>query len=93
MACDLPDSLKAISVAQHLGELALALLTLDLEVLHRLERATRIDPMCLPEIVGDEVHQTLVPVLAAEIAVAVGGELCEFVRRDTHDRDVEGPAT
>ena len=49
-------------------------------------------PCSLLELVGDVVDQRLVPVVAAEVGVAVGREDLEDAVADVEDRDVEGAA-
>ena len=51
-----------------------------------------VDPLLLLELVGDVVDQGLVPVVAAEVGVAVGREDLEDAVADVEDRDVERAA-
>ena len=52
----------------------------------------QVDPLLLLELVGDVVHQGLVPVVAAQVSVAVGREHLEDAVGDVEDRDVERAA-
>ena len=51
-----------------------------------------VDALLLLELVGDVVDQHLVPVVAAEVGVAVGREDLEDAVADVEDRDVERAA-
>ena len=51
-----------------------------------------VDPLLLLELVGDVVDQGLVPVVAAQVGVAVGREDLEDAVGDVEDRDVERAA-
>ena len=51
-----------------------------------------VDPLLLLELVGDVVDQRLVPVVAAQVGVAVGREDLEDAVADVEDRDVERAA-
>ena len=48
--------------------------------------------MLADELLGHEVHQPLVPVVAAQLHVAVGGQGDELAAADFHHRHVEGAA-
>ena len=52
----------------------------------------QVDPLLLLELVGDVVDQRLVPVVAAQVGVAVGREHLEDAVADVEDRDVERAA-
>jgi hypothetical protein len=49
-------------------------------------------PCLLLELVGEPVDQALVPVVAAQVRVAVGREHLEHAVADLEDRDVERAA-
>ena len=52
----------------------------------------RIASVLADELLGHQVHQPLVPVVAAQPHVAVGGQGEELAAADLHHRDVEGAA-
>ena len=73
-------------------EVLLRLLGGLLEPLQGHRVLAQVDPLLLLELVGDVVDQRLVPVVAAEVGVAVGGEDLEDAVADVEDRDVERAA-
>ena len=73
-------------------QVLLGLLGGFLEPLERHLVLAQVDPLLLLELVGDVVDQRLVPVVAAEVGVAVGREDLEDAVGDVEDRDVERAA-
>ena len=73
-------------------EVLLGLLGRLLEPLQGHLVLAEVDALLLLELVGDVVDQGLVPVVAAEVGVAVGREDLEDAVGHVEDRDVEGAA-
>jgi hypothetical protein len=63
-----------------------------LEAAHRHRVLRHVDPRLVEDVVGEVLDDGAVPVLAAERAVAAGGQHLEDAVLDRHDRDVEGAA-
>ena len=74
------------------GELHLGALAGLLEALERHLVGAQVDAVVRLELVGEPVDDLLVPVVAAEVVVAVGRLDLEDALADLHDRDVEGTA-
>ena len=73
-------------------ELDLGLLGGLLEPLEGHRVLAEVDALLLPELLGEEVDQLLVEVVAAEVGVAVDREHLEDAVADVEDRDVERAA-
>jgi hypothetical protein len=76
----------------HRRELDLGLLGGFLEALEGHRVLADVDAFLLAELLGEEVDEALVPVVAAQVRVAVGREHLEDAVADVEDRDVEGTA-
>jgi hypothetical protein len=63
------------------------------QALERLGVLAQIDPLVAAELLREVIHDPLVEVVAAEVAVAVGGAHLDHALAQLEDRDVEGPAT
>jgi hypothetical protein len=74
------------------AELDLGLLRGLLEALHRHRVPGEVDAFLVLELLGGQRMISLVPVVAAEVRVAVGAEHLEDAVADVEDRDVEGAA-
>ncbi|ELZ48486.1 NAD-specific glutamate dehydrogenase [Halorubrum coriense DSM 10284] len=63
-----------------------------LQALERLPVVTEVDPVVVLELVGEVVDERLVPVVAAEVVVAVGGDDLVDAAAEVEDRHVERAA-
>src|SRR5439155_842315 len=78
--------------ARPAGELNLRGDGAALEILIALQVEQRVLAMHSVEFLRNDVHDDVVPVLAAEAMVAVGGDHPQVAVFDPHDRDVKGAA-
>jgi hypothetical protein len=76
----------------HVRELDLGLLRRFAESLERLAILPQVDPLILAELLDEEAHDALVPIIAAEVSVSVRGLHLDQSLAHLEDRDVEGPA-
>ena len=73
-------------------ELLLGVLGGLLQALERHGVLAQVDAVLLLELVGCPVDHALVPVIAAQVVVAVGGKNLNHAVREVKQRDVEGAA-
>ena len=77
---------------RHGGQLHLGTLRRLAQPLQRLPVLPQIDAMLALELVSQPVHDTLVPVIAAQVGIAVGGLHLKDALADLKDGDIEGAA-
>ncbi len=73
-------------------QVLLGLLGRLLEALQGHLVLAEVDPLLFLELVGDMIHQGFIPVVAAEMGVAIGGKDLEDAVGDVEDRNVERPS-
>ena len=96
------DVLRAAGVGGHEGQVDvidlragqgdLRLLSLFLDALERVGLLAEVDARVLLELVEDPVHHAVVPVVTAEVGVAIRGLDLKDTVADFQDTDVEGAA-